>query len=51
MKNKLHIISLDIPFPANYGGVIDIFYKLKSLSNLGVEIILHCFEYGAAAVT
>jgi hypothetical protein len=46
MKNKLHIISLDIPFPANYGGVIDIFYKLKSLSNLGVEIILHCFEYG-----
>jgi hypothetical protein len=46
MKNKLHIISLDIPFPANYGGVIDIFYKLKSLSNLGVEITLHCFEYG-----
>jgi hypothetical protein len=46
MKNKLHIISLDIPFPANYGGAIDIFYKLKSLSNLNVEITLHCFEYG-----
>lgn len=46
MKIKLHIISLDIPFPANYGGVIDIFYKLKSLANLGVEITLHCFEYG-----
>ena len=46
MKNKLHIISLDIPFPANYGGAIDIFYKLKSLAALDVEIILHCFEYG-----
>jgi len=46
MKNKLHIISLDIPFPTNYGGAIDIFYKLKSLAALDVEIILHCFEYG-----
>lgn len=46
MRTKLHIISLDIPFPTNYGGAIDIFYKLKSLSALDVEITLHCFEYG-----
>lgn len=47
MKEKhIHIISLDIPFPANYGGVIDIFYKIKALHKLGVKINLHCFEYG-----
>jgi hypothetical protein len=43
---ELHIISLNIPFPANYGGVIDIFYKIKALSEKGIKIHLHCFEYG-----
>ncbi|MCD4663681.1 MAG: glycosyltransferase family 1 protein [Bacteroidales bacterium] len=42
---NLHIISFDIPYPANYGGVIDVFYKLKSLHKKGIKIILHCFEY------
>ena len=46
MSKKLHIISLDIPYPADYGGAIDIFYKLKSLHAAGVEITLHCFLYG-----
>jgi hypothetical protein len=41
----LHIISFDIPFPANYGGVIDVFYKLRALHSAGVKIHLHCFEY------
>ncbi len=44
MQNKpLHIISFDNPFPPNYGGVIDVFYKIKSLHTLGFEIYLHCF--------
>ena len=42
----LHIVSFNIPYPADYGGVIDIYYKLKALSQAGVRIILHCFEYG-----
>jgi hypothetical protein len=42
----VHIISFDIPFPANYGGVIDVYYKLVWLHKLGVKIHLHCFEYG-----
>jgi len=46
VHNKLHIISFDIPFPANYGGVIDVYYKIKSLKESGVGVILHCFEYG-----
>jgi hypothetical protein len=37
---------LNIPYPPDYGGVIDIYYKIKALSSLGAEIILHCFQYG-----
>lgn len=44
--SALHIISFDVPFPANYGGVIDVFYKLKQLHKSGIKITLHCFEYG-----
>jgi hypothetical protein len=51
MSNKpLHIVSFDNPFPANYGGVIDVFYKVKALHNLGYEIYLHCFYQERATV-
>lgn len=43
---SLHILSFNVPFPANYGGVIDVFYKIKTLHQLGIQITLHCFEYG-----
>lgn len=46
MNKKLHIVSFDVPYPANYGGVIDVFYKLKALSEQGIEVYLHVFEYG-----
>lgn len=46
MSDHLHIVSFDVPFPANYGGVIDVFYKLKTLNEQGIKIILHCFAYG-----
>lgn len=42
----LHIIAFDVPYPANYGGVIDVFYRIKALSEAGVKVHLHCFEYG-----
>jgi len=42
----LHIVAFNIPYPPDYGGVIDIYYKVKSLSAAGIRIILHCFEYG-----
>ena len=45
-ENHLHIISFDVPFPPDYGGVIDVYYKIKALHALGVKIHLHCFEYG-----
>ncbi len=46
MEKTLHIVSFDVPFPANYGGVIDVFYKLVNLHRAGIKIILHCYEYG-----
>ena len=35
-----------MPWPADYGGVVDLFYKIKALHEEGVKIKLHCFEYG-----
>ena len=42
----LHLISLDVPDPPDYGGAIDIYHKIRSLHAGGVEVHLHCFEYG-----
>jgi len=42
----INIISFDVPFPANYGGIIDVFFKLKYFHSQGVDVHLHCFEYG-----
>jgi len=42
----IHIISFDVPLPADYGGVIDVFYKIKALYELGYKIHLHAYEYG-----
>lgn len=35
-----------MPFPANYGGVIDVFHRIRTLHRLGVDIRLHTFHYG-----
>jgi len=43
LDKHLHIVCLDIPYPADYGGVVDLFYKIKSLQQAGIKIHLHCF--------
>ncbi len=45
-KKTIHLVSLDVPFPPDYGGMTDVFYRLKALHELGFSIILHCFTYG-----
>lgn len=45
METALQIVAFNIPYPPDYGGVIDIFYKVKALSECGVKIYLHSFEY------
>lgn len=42
-RKHLHIIDLDVPYPVDYGGVYDLFYKLPALQKQGVHIHLHCF--------
>ena len=44
-EKHLHIVSFDIPFPANYGGAIDVYYRVRYLHNYGVKVHLHCYEY------
>ncbi len=46
MEKHLHIVCLNVPYPVDYGGVFDLFYKLPALKQQGVKIHLHCFEYG-----
>lgn len=44
MQEKiLNIVAFDNPFPPYYGGVIDVYYKIKALHQMGYKIHLHCF--------
>ncbi len=43
---KLHVISFDVPWPANYGGVIDVYNRLEALNEYDFKVILHAFDYG-----
>ncbi len=45
MSRHIHIVSFAIPFPADYGGVIDVFFRVKALAEKGLKIHLHCFQY------
>jgi hypothetical protein len=46
MPKSIHIVALDVPFPPNYGGVIDIYNRAKALKQAGWNVTLYCFEYG-----
>ncbi|MBK7268626.1 MAG: hypothetical protein IPI07_03635 [Flavobacteriales bacterium] len=45
-ERHLHIVSFDVPAPPDYGGVIDVYYKVTALAELGVKVHLHCYSYG-----
>ena len=42
LEKKLNIVSLDIPYPPDYGGAVDIFQRLSSLKKMEVKINLLC---------
>lgn len=50
-EQRLHIVSFQVPWPADYGGAIDVWYKLKALRALGVGVTLHTFAYGGRTVS
>lgn len=40
---EIQIVAFNNPYPPNFGGAIDMFYKIKALHNLGIGIHLHLF--------
>ena len=45
MTHHLHIVCLDVPWPPDYGGAIDMMNRIKALHQLGISIHLHYFSY------
>ena len=45
MNRHLHIVCLDVPWPADYGGAIDMMNRIMMLKKMGVSIHLHYFSY------
>lgn len=45
MSRHLHIVCLDTPWPADYGGAIDMMNRIRMFHHLGIRIHLHYFSY------
>lgn len=45
-ERKLHIVSFDNPWPPDYGGASDVYYRIRQLARENISITLHLFEYG-----
>lgn len=45
MNRHLHIVCLDVPWPADYGGAIDMMNRIMMLKKMGILIHLHYFSY------
>lgn len=41
----MHLVSFNVPFPPNQGGVIDVYAKLKALHLEGIKVIFHTYLY------
>ncbi|MCH5329122.1 MAG: glycosyltransferase family 4 protein [Coprobacter sp.] len=49
MKKCIDVVSFQHPYPPDYGGVIDVYFKLKALKAAGYAVRLHSYCYGRAA--
>ena len=47
----IHVVAFNVPYPPNYGGIIDIYYKLEALRKEGLKIILHTYLYDRTRAT
>ncbi len=43
VSKKIQIVAFNNPYPVNYGGVIDVFYKIEALKAIGYKVYLHVF--------
>lgn len=46
--STIHVISFQVPYPPIYGGLIDVYYKLKVLHENGWKVVLHTYRYANA---
>lgn len=44
---NINFVSLDIPYPPNHGGAIDIFNRIEAFTKLNWKIFLHCFYFNS----
>ena len=44
MERHLNIIAFNIPWPANYGGIIDVYYKMKAPTSVWCKDHLTLFR-------
>jgi hypothetical protein len=42
LERIIHIVSLVLPWPTNYSGAVDIFYRIQALHQQGAQVHLHC---------
>lgn len=45
MSRHLHMVCLDVPWPADYGGAIDMMNRIMEFKRQGVALHLHYFSY------
>lgn len=45
MSSHLHIVCLDVPWPADYGGAIDMMNRIMLFKKAGIAVHLHYFSY------
>jgi hypothetical protein len=43
------IVSFDFPYPPVYGGIVDVYYKIKTFHSLNFEITLHCYTQNSVS--
>lgn len=44
-RKQLSVVAFQNPWPPDYGGAVDVYFKLKALKRAGVSVVLHTFQY------
>jgi hypothetical protein len=45
LNNFVHIVCFEAPSPPDYGGAMDVYFKIKCLHQAGKKIVLHYFDH------
>jgi Glycosyl transferases group 1 len=45
VNESIQLVAFAAPFPPDYGGVMDVYFKISALKEIGVNVHLHAFTY------